>query len=173
MTPSRPEVTTPLTDFAGLYRDHAAAVHRFAVYLSGDPPLADDLVSEAFVRVWTARERLELTTVRGYLFAIVRNLLLQHLQRERRHAPLDERIADMRPDPEVRASDQGRLEAVLGALRDLPEVDRAAVLMRADDQLPYQEIAAALHISVAAAKVKVHRARLKLAEALEPRGARP
>lgn len=173
MTSSRQEVVTPLTDFARLYREHAADVHRFAVYLSGDRPLAEDLVSEAFVRVWTARERVELTTVRGYLFAIVRNLLLQHLQHERRRAPLDERIADGRPDPEVRASDQSQLQTVLSALRDLPEVDRAAVLMRANGELPYQEIAAALGISVTAAKVKVHRARLKLAEALGTRGARP
>jgi len=166
MTPSRPEVVTPLTDFARLYREHAADVNRFAVYLSGDPPLADDLVSEAFVRVWTARERVELTTVRGYLFAIVRNLFLQHLRHERRRAPLDERIADDRPDPEVRATDQSRLQTVLAALGTLPEVDRAAVLMRANGGLPYEEIAAALRISVTAAKVKVHRARLRLAEAL-------
>ncbi len=166
MTPSRPEVVTPLTDFARLYREHAADVHRFAVYLSGDPPLADDLVSEAFVRVWTARERVELTTVRGYLFAIVRNLFLQHLRQERRRAPLDERIADDQPDPEVRATDRSRLQTVLAALHALPEVDRAAVLMRANGELPYEEIAAALRISVTAAKVKVHRARLRLGEAL-------
>lgn len=166
MTPSRPELVTPLTDFARLYREYAADVHRFAVYLSADPQLADDLVSEAFVRVWTARERVELTTVRAYLFAIVRNLFLQHLRHERRRAPLDERIADDQPDPEARATDQSRLQAVLAALHALPEVDRAAVLMRANGELPYEEIAAALRISVAAAKVKVHRARLRLAEAL-------
>jgi DNA-directed RNA polymerase specialized sigma24 family protein len=45
-------------------------------------------VSEAFVLVWTARERVELTTVRAYLFAIVRNLLLQHLRHARCRAPL-------------------------------------------------------------------------------------
>ena len=73
----------------------------------------------------------------------------------------------------MRASDQRRLQSVLRALHDLPEVDRAAVLMRANGELPYQEIAAALRISVTAAKVKVHRARLRLAEALETRGARP
>jgi RNA polymerase sigma-70 factor, ECF subfamily len=170
MTPSPPELARPLTDFGRLYREHAADVHRFAVYLSGDPPLADDLVSEAFVRVWTARERVELTTVRGYLFAIVRNLFLQHLRHARRRAPLDERIADDRPDPEARAAGQSSLHAVLAALHDLPEVDRAAVLMRAKGELSYEEIAAALRISVAAAKVKVHRARLRLAEALETRG---
>jgi RNA polymerase sigma-70 factor (ECF subfamily) len=172
MTPPHPETATPLVDFAGLYREQAPDVHRFALYLSGDPSLADDLVSEAFVRVWTARERVELTTVRGYLFAIVRNLFLQHLRRERRRGPLDERIADDRPDPEVRASDQSRLRAVLAALSTLPEIDRAAVLMRADEALPYEEIAAALRISVAAAKGKVHRARMKLAEALQPGGRR-
>jgi RNA polymerase sigma-70 factor, ECF subfamily len=172
MTPSRPEVATPLVDLARLYRDQAPDVHRFALYLSGDPSLADDLVSEAFVRVWTARERVELTTVRGYLFTIVRNLFLQHLRRERRRTPLDEGIADNQPDPEVRASDQSRLRVVLAALGTLPEIDRAAVLMRADGGLPYEEIAAALRISVVAAKVKVHRARLKLAEALQPAGSK-
>ena len=166
MTPSYQGVVTPLTDFARLYREHAADVHRFAMYLSGDPSLADDLVSEAFMRVWTARERVELTTVRGYLFAIVRNLLLQHLRHERQRVPLDERIADSRPDPEVCAGDQSRLQTVLRALDALPEVDRAAVLMRANGELPYQEIAAALRISVTAAKVKVHRVRLRLAEVL-------
>ena len=41
--------------------------------------------------------------------------------------------------------------------------------MRADGELSYEEIAAVLRISVTAAKVKVHRARLRLAEALETR----
>ncbi len=166
MTNTRGDAGTPLVDFAGLYREHAPHVHRFALYLSGNASLADDLVSEAFMRVWTARERVELTTVRGYLFAIVRNLFLQHVRNERRRAPLDERMSDDRPDPELRASDQDRLRMVLVALGTLPEIDRAAVLMRADGGLPYQEIASALGISVAAAKVKVHRARLKLAERL-------
>ena len=60
------------------------------------------------------------------------------------------------------------LEVVLTALQALPEIDRAAVLMRADDEMAYEEIARALGISLSAAKVKVHRARLKLAEARRP-----
>ncbi len=57
---------------------------------------------------------------------------------------------------------------MLTALQALPEIDRAAVLMRADDEMAYEEIARALGISVSAAKVKVHRARLTLAEARRP-----
>jgi len=52
---------------------------------------------------------------------------------------------------------------VLADLQTLAEPDRAALLMRARDQMPYEEIAAALKISVGAAKVKVHRARRKIA----------
>ncbi len=165
MTPARDEARLPLVDFAALYQSHAQHVWRFALYLSGDPELADDLMSEAFVRVWTARERVVLPTVRAYLFATVRNLFLRPVNHQKRRAPLDERAIDTQPGPEDRASAHAELRAVLAALARLPEVDRAAVLMRADEGLSYEEIAVALGLTVAAAKVKVHRARLKLAEA--------
>jgi RNA polymerase sigma factor (sigma-70 family) len=57
---------------------------------------------------------------------------------------------------------QAELGAVVSSLRLLPEIDRAALLMRALHGLPYQEIAVALGISVSAARVKVHRARASL-----------
>ena len=157
-----------LVDFGALYLAHARELRRFALCLSGDATVADDLVSEAFVRAWTVRERVEMATVRGYLFTIVRNLFLKQRQRERRQVSLDEQLADGRPGPDQRAGDQRDLQVVLSALARLPEIDRAAVLMRADEGVPYEEIAAALGISTVAAKVKVHRARLKLAESLRP-----
>lgn len=158
----------PLVDFGALYQAHARDLRRFALYLSGNAALADDLVSEAFVRAWTVRERVEMATVRGYLFTIVRNLFLKQRRHERRHVALDERLADARPGPDERAGGHQDLEVVLAALAALPEVDRAALLMRADEGVPYEEIAAALGISTVAAKVKVHRARLRLAESLRP-----
>ena len=172
MTPIRHEAAEEDAEFSRLYRTHAHDLRRFAVYLSGNPALADDLVSEAFVRAWTTRDRIEFSTVRGYLFAIVRNLFLQHQRRAWRRQPLDERMIDYRPGPETLAGDHDQLRIVMKALAGLPEVDRAALLMRADEGLAYEEIAAALGISVASAKVKVHRARLRLAEVL-PAGCGP
>jgi RNA polymerase sigma-70 factor (ECF subfamily) len=152
-------------DFSGLYRTHARDVHRFALYLSGDPALAEDIVSETFIRLWNARARVDLATVRGYLFAIARNLFLQERRGARRRRGLDERLADPRPGPHDQLRVRSELESVLAALQALPEIDRAAVSMRTDDELPYEEIGRILGISAGAAKVKVHRARLKLAEA--------
>ena len=150
--------------FSSLYRRHARDVHRFALFLSGDASLADDIVSETFVRAWHVRSRLDLATVKAYLFTIARNLYLRQRQRASRLAPLDERLTDPGPGPHERVRARRDLDAVLAAMQQLPEIDRAAVLMRANDELPYEEIAKALGISVSSAKVKVHRARLKLAE---------
>lgn len=154
-----------MIDFESLYREHAPAVYRFALSLSGSRTAAEDITSETFVRVWTARERLDLTTVLGYLLTIARRLHLQGVTDERRKAVLDEDPADYRPDAEVVAGDRAALDHVLADLQALPELDRAALLLRANDDMPYDQIGAALGISPGTARVKVHRARLRLAEA--------
>jgi RNA polymerase sigma-70 factor (ECF subfamily) len=160
-TSGRPEGS----DFSSLYRAHARDVHRFTLFLCGDPALAEDIVSETFIRLWNARARLDLRTVRAYLFTIARNLFLQGLRRRRATTGLDEQWVDPRPGPEEQASSRAELRSVLAALQSLPETDRAALLMRANDGLAYEDIARALGVSLAAAKVKVHRARLRLAAA--------
>jgi RNA polymerase sigma-70 factor, ECF subfamily len=149
------------TDAHRLYEDHAHAVHRFAVSLTGDPTLADDLTSEAFVRLWTAPGEIRLQTVRAYLCTIVRNLYVSHLRRARRSSELDESIPD--PIDRVGAPVERRAEAAAArrAIGLLAPEDREALLLRAAD-VPYADIARALDISVSAAKVRVHRARVRL-----------
>ena len=149
--------------FTELYGNHAGAVYRFALYLSGDSSLAEDIVSETFLRVWDSTVEVRMETVRGYLFAIARNLFLRELQRRRRQSALE----DCHPVPatiprELEARED--LRKTLAALSELPESSRAALLLRAWEGLSYEEIARILGISVAAAKVKIHRARLSLAE---------
>ena len=84
--------------FAALYAEHYAAVFRFALALSGDRALAEDIVSETFVRVWGAKERLDLRTVIGYLLAIARHLYLEELLRDRVRHPLKSKDYDSGPE---------------------------------------------------------------------------
>jgi RNA polymerase sigma-70 factor, ECF subfamily len=152
-----------VTDFDALYREHAAHVYRFALSLSGNRAVAEDITSETFVRVWTARDRVDLTTVIGYLLTIARRLYLQGVTRDRRSEALDVETADTRPSAEEVAGHRVDLDAVLADLQALPELDRAALLMRANEAMPYDQIGSALGISPGSAKVKVHRARQRLA----------
>jgi len=156
-------------DFEALYDRYARDVFRFALSLSGDRAMAEDITSETFVRVWTARERVDLSTVIGYLMTIARHLYLAHLTHNRRHSVLDYEPEDSAPGPQAQAEGRAELDAVLADLQTLAEPDRAALLMRAQDWLSYEEIAAALNISAGAAKVKVHRARRKLADLRQAR----
>jgi RNA polymerase sigma-70 factor (ECF subfamily) len=151
-------------DFDGLYGLYARHVFRFALSLSGNRAMAEDITSETFVRVWTARDRVDLATVIGYLMTIARHLYLEQVRGDRGRQALDCEWADATPGPHTLAEGHAELEAVLTDLQTLAEPDRAALLMRAEDQMTYEEIAAALRMSVGAAKVKVHRARRKLAE---------
>lgn len=157
-----------MTDFHSLYQSYAPQVHRFALFLCGDPALADDITSETFVRAWTGRGKIRESTVKAYLFTIARNLYRDHLRRERRNTELEDSIPDSAPGLAARTEHRAELNAVLDALKQLPEVDRAALLMRAQQEMPYEEIAQALELPVTTVKVKVHRARLKLMQVRRP-----
>ena len=148
---------------AWLYSHYSEDVYRFILYLSGDQALAEDITSEVFIRAWDAPNRTRPATARAYLFAIARNLFLNEVRRRTRHPSLDERLADAAPSPETSAERNAALTEVQQGLQELPEVDRAALLMRALHQLSYTEIGSALHLSPGAARVRVHRARLRLA----------
>ena len=159
-----------LIDFHSLYERYAPDVYRFALYLSGDAALADDITQEAFVRAWVMPGEVRGGTVKAYLLTIARNLFRAEGKRAARQVALPDALPDQKPGPEVVADGRLELTAVLEALQTLPEVDRAALLMHAQDNMPYAEIAAVLGLSVAAAKVKVHRARIKLNRLREPEG---
>lgn len=156
------------TAFSSLYERHAPRVRRFLLFLSGDEALADELTSETFVRAWTAFGRIRQETVRAYLFAIARNLLRDARRAAARHQPLGLEIADESISIQRRMEDRSELDALLSAMQLLTEDDRAALLMRAD-RLSYEDIARTLNLSVPAAKVRVHRARLKLQKWTAPR----
>ncbi|HOX26084.1 MAG TPA: RNA polymerase sigma factor [Candidatus Krumholzibacteria bacterium] len=159
-----------MNDFEILYRQHAAELLRFAWGLCGDRSTAEDLVSETFVRLLVRAPRIETRTALAYLLAVVRNTYLTGQRRRRREVPLDEDLPSPARDLCGDLDQQTRLETVLRALDDLSEGERAALLLRVDHNLSYEDIAAALAISIAAAKVRVHRARLRLASALDEQG---
>jgi len=151
-----------MTDIESLYKRYAPDVRRFVLFLSGGPMVADEITADTFVSAWLASERIRQPTVKSYLFAIARNLYRDVQRRLERHAEIDEHMADQRIGAQTHIEQTAEVRAVLAALQQLPEIDRTALLMRALDEMPYEEIADVLGIPVGAARLKVYRARLKL-----------
>ncbi len=157
-----------MIDVTSLYERYAPDVRRFALYLCGDPVMADEITSDTFVRAWLAREKIRELTVKSYLYAIARNAYVDLHRRAARHTELDETMPDAHISAQTHMEQRAEVDAVLAALQQLPEIDRTVLLMRALDEMPYEEIAVALDIPVTTAKVKVHRARAKLMQARQP-----
>ena len=156
-----------MIDFHTLYQSYAPRVRRFAEFLCGEASLADDITSETFVRAWTSRGKIREATVQAYLFTIARNLYRDHLRRGKRHQELEESLPDTSPGPQIHAERKAELKTVMDALQQLDEADRTALLLRVQEEMPYEQIAQALGLPVTTVKVKVHRARLKLMKARE------
>lgn len=152
-----------MNDFHELYIRYVGDIYRFSLFLCGDATEAEDITAETFARALTGKAPLMSATVKGYLLTIARNLHLEAVRRRKRFTELPPDLPDSGPQLEHVISHKTELEALQAYLQTFPEVNRAALLLRADG-VPYDEISKALNISLASAKVKVHRLRLKLAE---------
>lgn len=149
--------------FHEIYERHSRDVFRYAFWLSGSADDADDITSETFARAWVGRDEIRTETVKAYLFAIARNLYLKGLRQTKRQTDLDPHHTDPQPAPELQVESRLAVDRAMIAIQALTEVDRAAFLLRVQHELPYEEIARILQLPLTTVKVKIHRARLKLA----------
>ena len=156
------------TTFHELYVRYADDVYRFAHWLSGNPDDAKDITSETFVRAFTCPNEPRLESVKAYLFTIARNLHRKQWRRAARHDTLDEGMPDPAKTPDEVAASGDEFQRTMAAVHTLPEIDRTVLLLRAEEELSYEDIAAVTGLSVTAAKVKVFRARAKLVALLKP-----
>ena len=173
----RPVTLEPFADNVGvaeraltfheLYERYAPDVYRFAHWLTGNPDDAKDLTSETFVKALTAEAEPRAETVKAYLFTIARNLHRKQWRRTLRLEPMADDYVDPAARPDVAAADREELDRAMTAIRDLPELDRTVLLLRVQDNMSYEEIAAVTGISATTAKVKVFRARSRLAARLQ------
>lgn len=151
------------------YADTYALAHR----LVGDAHDAADVTQEVYLRAYRAlagfRGDAEFTT---WLYRITANCAATHLGRRRRHRhrPLPEHDTMADPDeavdPCARAEATSMRERLDAAIDGLPPRLRAVVVLRDVYGLSNGDIAEALGISVTAAKVRLHRARRRLHDAL-------
>ena len=154
-----------------LVRRYADVLHGHAVRMVGSPDVASDMVQQALVqgfkKLGSCRNPDQ---VGAWLFRILSNRCRDHLRSPRRRdIPLQvlPELATHRADPSddaARAEVRTRLGA---ALEQLTPEQREAFVMRYLEGLSYEEIAAVMNLSVAALKMRVHRAREALRALLE------
>jgi RNA polymerase sigma-70 factor (ECF subfamily) len=162
-----------------LFNTYHATLVRFLTRRLGDRDWAEEIAQETFVR---ALRQETIVSERSWLFAVASNLVRDEARRDARHRRRLELLreqskADSVVEPEVTSMERAQERAMARrAVEALAERDRDALLMR-EEGLSYEEIAAALELSVGSVGTTLSRARRRLMEAYEAldaeRGVRP
>jgi RNA polymerase sigma-70 factor (ECF subfamily) len=147
--------------FLDIYRAHALDVYRFARYLTGSDDAASDIVAETFLRAWAGRSAIRVATAKAYLLAIARNLGRDRRRFARRWPGAEVPEGAVPPDVEARLE----LDRVLHAVRQLPAAYGEPLMLVANG-LSYEEAGRVMNLPVTTVKIRVHRARLMLTQAM-------
>jgi len=164
--------------FRELVERHQKSVVGTVTRMLNNPSEAEDIAQQVFLRVWRHAKRYrpdaKFTT---YLFTITRNLVFNESRRKKRRKEVsaDEREenshslieADPSRQPDAELLQDELRVAVDAAIAALPEAQRMAVVLRRYEQMPYEEIAVVLDLSVSAIKSLLFRARTTLRESLD------
>ncbi len=139
-----------------LYREEGRRLWWALLAYSGDREVASDSVAEAFAQA--LRRGDALADPRAWIWRVAFRVAAGELQRRRRS---DLELPDV-PDPSYLQASE-----LVSLLRELPHKQRAAIVMHYYADRPVKDVAAALGVTQATARVHLHRGRRRLKQLLE------
>ncbi len=177
---------SPATDFTTFMRNYQDMVFSTAARLTGNDAQAEDISQEVFLKAYENYDHLSTSpTAGGWLKTVATNLSLNHLSRYRNRWRFfsefkrdDAGAESEAPEVEFAAPDTffssvdaaDRRQLVEHALDQLPEHQRVPLVLYHFEDLPYEDIAKKLGVSLAKVKTDILRARAALAKILARSG---
>jgi len=178
--------------FTDLYRRRHPAIYRFALHMSGNRAMAEDVTQEVFMALIREPQRYDATrgSLSAFLFGIARNHLRKRWEQERRLIPIaaEEDELDELTRSAAHANGNGHgttvsfardfesrdtVGLVRRAISTLPEGYREVVILCELEEMSYEEAAAALDCPVGTVRSRLHRGRAILLEKLRDTHSRP
>ncbi len=176
----------PATDFTTFMRNYQDMVFSTAARITGNDAQAEDISQEVFLKAYENYDHLSTSpTAGGWLKTVATNLSLNHLSRYRNRWRFfsefkrdDAGSESDAPEVDFAAPDTffsgvdatDRRQLVDQALNQLPEHQRVPLVLYHFEDLPYEDIAKKLGVSLAKVKTDILRARAALARILERSG---
>jgi RNA polymerase sigma-70 factor (ECF subfamily) len=158
--------------FAKLVEKYQRPVYSVCYRMLGTPTAAEDASQEAFIRAYQALDRYDpKRSFATWILSIASNYSIDQLRKKKvTILSMDNEKygwmapPDPGPSPEKAALDKEKGALVQAILADLPETDRAAVILQFWHDYSYDEIAETLGLSSSAVKSRLFRARRLMAE---------
>jgi RNA polymerase sigma factor (sigma-70 family) len=158
--------------FEAMMARYQSRLLAFCRHMLGSREDAEDVLQEVFAAAFNAIQADERPiNVRPWLYRIARNRSLNHLRRVQAIGvdSMDVHFSENGATTADKVHKREEFRLLLHDVRDLPETQRTALLLREIDALSYDQIAEAMDTTVPSVKSLLVRARVALAEAAEAR----
>lgn len=150
--------------FSSVYQAHGKAVWRFIYFKCGDQAQADDLVQDAFIKLWQNCAKVSEDKAKSFLYTLCNNAFLNEMAHKKvvlRHAKLQPEKTHYQ-SPEFLMEEKQFEKKLQASLENLTEAQRTAFLLNRIEGKKYSEIAEILNISVKAVEKRMSQALSKL-----------
>lgn len=156
--------------FERLVREHKDAVYRQMVRACGNFDDAEDVLSEALLRAYRASDQLRDSESFRAWVAMIGRRVCGKLRKKEALLPVVELVETHGPiaeGPQAELMMQETKSCILNALASLPEEYRRVYELREIKQVPGEDVARQLGISLPAMKSRLHRARAMIRQQLD------
>lgn len=145
---------------------------RFALSVVSNKELAEDLVQDAFVKLWKSKDNMQqVGNMEAWSMRMVKNLCLDHFKSKynKTNTSLDQSVNFIAApsDPIVEMEYSDTMTQIQLILDTLPEKQRMIFQLREIEEHSYKEIAEILKVDIGDVKVNLHRTRKTIKEKLE------
>lgn len=144
--------------FEKVYQSYAKDVKRFLLFKTQDSALAEDILQEAFVKLWDNCEKVEFAKAKSFLFTVANNLFLNIKKHEQVKRKYQQNFVSRvnKENPEFILQEKEFLIKLEKAINNLPDKQKEVFLLNRMEKKKYKEIAEMLNISVKAVEKRMH-----------------
>ncbi|KAA1243857.1 RNA polymerase sigma factor [Aquimarina sp. RZ0] len=154
--------------FESIFNEHSTSLRNNMYYKCGDMDLTEDIVQNAFIKLWLNCEKIIFAKAKSFLFTVANNNLLNHIAHQKvvlkyeqkSHCELNNQ------DPQFVMEEKEFMKKLQNAINELPDKQREAFLLSRIDKKTYNEISEIVEVSVKTIERRIHLALLNLRENL-------
>ncbi|AXT53035.1 RNA polymerase sigma factor [Aquimarina sp. BL5] len=155
-------------NFESIFDDCSESLRNLIYYKCGDIALAEDIIQDAFIKLWQNCKKVIYYKAKSYVFTVANNTLLNHIAHkkvvlryeQKPHSELNNQ------DPQFIIEEKEFMSKLKNAIDELPEKQRETFLLSRIDKKSYKEIAEITGVSVKAIEKRIHYALLSLRQKL-------
>ena len=144
--------------FENIFNTYAKDLKRFLYFKTQDIDLAEDILQDAFVKLWDNCGNVSYSKTKSFLFTVAKNIFLNIKKHEKvvlKHQHQSLKVSEYET-PEYIMIEKEFLIKIEKAIASLPEKQKEVFLLNRIEKKKYKEIAEMLGISIKAVEKRMH-----------------